>query len=411
MKEQNKSKRVLLLMTPTTYRATDFLKAAKVLGFEIVVGTNEAQALAGLAQENNLTLPFDHSDGALLIVREYVKNHAVTAVIGVDDEATIVASEIADSLGLQHNSLAATSATRNKLQMRKLFQEEGLFSPRFFLWEGKVDDVRFPCVVKPLSLSASRGVIRANNVTELQNAIARVKHLLAQPEVEERSKGLGEKQILIEDFIPGEEFALEGLLIRGKLKVLALFDKPDLLEGPYFEETIYVTPSRQPSQVQQTIFKCASRGCRALGLTEGPIHAEFRLNDRGVWILEIAARTIGGLCSRTLRFGTGMSLEEVILRHACGLEIPTTEREPKASGVIMLPIPKGGILREVRGVKDAKEVPFIEEVTISIPVGQPVVPLPEGNKYLGFIFARADTPDKVEGALRNAHQKLDFLIS
>jgi hypothetical protein len=204
--------------------------------------------------------------------------------------------------------------------------------------------------------------------------------------------------------------ALEGLLTNGTLDVLALFDKPDPLDGPFFEETLYVTPSRLPKPVQDAVAACAARAASAIGLSDGPIHAELRINEAGPWLLEVAARSIGGLCSRTLRFGTGLTLEEVIIRHALGMDIPSLERERRAAGVMMIPIPKAGRLRDIRGKDEAKTVPGIEEVTIMIRRGQRVVPLPEGKRYLGFIFARGDSPEFVEAALREAHRRLAFDI-
>ncbi|HSD28965.1 MAG TPA: ATP-grasp domain-containing protein, partial [Vicinamibacteria bacterium] len=211
-------------------------------------------------------------------------------------------------------------------------------------------------------------------------------------------------------FIPGREVALEGLLVGGELHVLALFDKPDPLDGPYFEETIYVTPSRLSPDVQLAIAAEARWAARALGLAEGPVHAELRVNDEGPWMIELAARTIGGLCSRTLRFGAGLSLEELVIRHALGIELDSLERERQPAGVMMIPIPRAGVLRAVRGREAALAVPGIEEATISAHVGQELVPLPEGSRYLGFLLARADSPEAVEEALRAAHRRLDFDI-
>jgi biotin carboxylase len=214
------------------------------------------------------------------------------------------------------------------------------------------------------------------------------------------------RSLLIEDFIPGEEVAVEALMRGGDLEVLAIFDKPDPLNGPFFEETIYVTPSRLSQERQSQIRQTTARAARALGLTDGPIHAELRLNDRGLWMLEVAARSIGGLCSRTLRFGSGISLEELILRHAAGLPMPSHQRELAAAGVMMLPIRERGRLRAVEGQSEAKEVPGVDGLVITIPPGEPLVPLPEGERYLGFMFARADSPDAVEAALRQAHAQL-----
>lgn len=300
--------------------------------------------------------------------------------------------------------------------MRKVLADAGIPSPRFDLTSIDADPteaasrVNFPCVLKPLCLSASRGVIRANDKEEFAKAFRRIVHILESPDVKAR-KDARAQQILVEDFIPGIEVALEGILIQGHLKVLAIFDKPDPLDGPFFEETLYITPSRLPITVQKDIISCTAQIADALGLREGPVHAELRVNDAGAWIIEIAARSIGGLCARTLRFGTGISLEELIIRHAIGMEVESLQRERQPAGVMMIPIPHAGILREVRGKKEAEQVSGIEEITISIPIGQEVLPLPEGASYLGFIFARGDTPESVEASLREAHRRLEFVIT
>jgi biotin carboxylase len=249
-------------------------------------------------------------------------------------------------------------------------------------------------------------VIRADDVPSFVAAFRRVVAILQGPDT--AGLGKGREEVLVEDFIPGREVALEGLLVGGELHVLALFDKPDPLDGPYFEETIYLTPSRLAPDVQQAITAETRWAARALGLTEGPVHAELRVNEQGPWVVEVAARTIGGLCSRTLRFGAGLSLEELVIRHALGIELDSLERERRPAGVMMLPIPRGGVLRATRGREAALAVPGIEEVTISAHVGQELVPLPEGSRYLGFLLARADSPDAVEAALREAHRRLEF---
>ena len=267
--------------------------------------------------------------------------------------------------------------------------------------------VDFPCIIKPLSLSASRGVIRANTPAEFIEAFQRTAKLLRTLQ---KSEDPPAQYLLVEDYIPGIEVALEGILLAGELKTLALFDKPDPLEGPFFEETLYVTPSRLSIEVQETLHRATAEAAHALGLRHGPIHAELRYNDTGAHLIEIAARTIGGLCARTLRFGTGMSLEELVIRHAIGQQVEELQREQQAAGVMMIPVPKAGILGEVRGKTAAHCVEGIAEVNITIPIGGEVVPLPEGARYLGFIFARAETPEAVERALREAHRRLAFVI-
>jgi hypothetical protein len=252
-------------------------------------------------------------------------------------------------------------------------------------------------------------VIRADGEAQFVSAWRRIGMILADPEVVRRG-GPAAREILVEEFVPGGEVALEGLLDRGSLRVLALFDKPDPLNGPYFEETIYVTPSRLPPAAQERIASVVSSAAGALGLVDGPIHAELRVRDGQAWVLEVAARSIGGLCSRTLRFGTGLSLEELILRHALGQTVEGVARESRASGVMMIPIPRAGVLARVDGLEDARAVPSVTEVTISAHPGQSLVPLPEGSRYLGFLFARAESPAEVEAALRRAHEALRFRI-
>ena len=343
---------------------------------------------------------------------EFARRHPVDAVVPVDDRTTVVGAAIAERLGLRSSSLDAVSTTRNKHRMREAFARAGVRSPRFTLLdvaddpEAAADRATYPCVLKPTILAGSRGVIRADDAPSFVAAFRRIAAILQSPDSAEL--GEGREEVLVEHFIPGREVALEGLLVEGELHVLALFDKPDPLDGPYFEETIYVTPSRLPPDVQLAIAAETRWAARALGLAEGPVHAELRLNDEGPWMVELAARTIGGLCSRTLRFGAGLSLEELVLRHALGIQLDSLERERQPAGVMMIPIPRAGVLRAVRGREAALGVPGIEEVTISAHPGQELVPLPEGSRYLGFILARADSPEAVEDALRTAHRRLDF---
>jgi biotin carboxylase len=315
--------------------------------------------------------------------------------------------------------VGAVKAARYKDVMRLALSEtEGVLSPTFWLLSTDEDPTVFaqrapyPVVLKPLSLAASRGVIRANDADEFVGAFEAIASILSESDLslDQDRVDPASRQILIEEFIPGVEVALEGLLLDGSLTTLALFDKPDPLDGPYFEETIYVTPSRLPLDSQGLITDAAQRAARALGLRSGPVHAELRLNGLGAWIVEIAARSIGGLCASTLRFGDGTSLEEIILRQAAGLDLTSLEREQRPAGVMMIPIPAAGVLRAVNGLEDAEAVPGITEVTISIPCGERVEPLPRASRYLGFIFARADTPADVEEALRRAHGLLRFDI-
>jgi biotin carboxylase len=406
----------LLLLPTTTYRATAFVEAARQLGAEVTVASEQASTLEDANPARLLTLPLQDPQAAAAKAASFARDHPVTAVVGVDDDTAIAAAGIAERLGLKGNPVHAATAARDKQLQRELLAKAGVPIPRFAL-RGIDEDpaslaksITYPCVIKPLRLSASRGVIRADNPASFIAAHARLRAILAEPDAA-KSCGARASHYLIEEFIPGYEVAVEGLVINRRLHVLAIFDKPDPLDGPFFEETIYVTPSTIPAGLQGAISECVDRAGRALSLVEGPVHAELRYNERGPWLIEVAARPIGGRCSAALRFGDhGISLEEIILRHALGMPIPSLQRERLAAGVMMIPIPGAGTLREVRGVDAAKRVPLVEDVQITAHPGERLIPFPEGSRYPGFIFARGETPAVVEAALRDAHRRLEFLL-
>jgi biotin carboxylase len=406
--------RLLLLVPTTTYRTEDFVEAARRLDVELVVAAEKPNALAAALPDHLLTLPFDDPSTAAAVMREYARTRPIAAVVPVDDATSVVGAAIGEALGLRANAPAAVQATRDKEAMREALSRAGVRQPAFRVVPASADPrvvaagVRYPCVLKPLVLSASRGVMRADDPDQFVAMWTRLAAILGDPDVQ--ALGKGAEKILVEDFVPGVEVALEGLLTDGRLTTLAVFDKPDPLDGPFFEETIYVTPSRLPEATQEAIAECAGRAARALGLSDGPVHVELRINEAGPCLIELAARSIGGLCSRTLRFGTGMSLEEIIVRHALRWPVVSLERARPAAGVMMIPIPRGGILEGVTGLEAARAVPGIEDITISMHQGQRVVPLPEGSAYLGFIFSRGASAADAEASLRRAHAALDFTI-
>ncbi|MBV9229304.1 MAG: ATP-grasp domain-containing protein [Chloroflexi bacterium] len=407
---ENERKRILLLMSPATYRAGAFLNAAQSLNLEVVVGIDLPETLASYW---HVPLGVDFADvqASVHTIVEFAQQHPIHAILSVDDSACELAAHASSALGLSHNSPRAAEAARDKLLMRNLMSAGGAPCPIFrsFLLgddpERIATQVTYPCVLKPLRLSGSRGVIRANNTPEFVAAFNRLKRLLLSEGYTEHGTAF-----LVEDFIPGFEVALEGLLTHGQLKVLTLFDKPDPLDGPFFEETIYITPSRLLPATQQAVAQCVATAAASLGLKEGPVHAELRVNEQGPWMLEIAGRSIGGLCSTILEFGSGICLEELILRHAMGEEITAIERDSHAAGVMMIPIPAAGTLKAVHGIEEAAALPLITGVEITAKLHHQLVPLPEGSSYLGFIFARGDTPAEVEDAIRQAHNLLHFDI-
>ncbi len=387
------------------------------MGIEVRQGADRCHVLAAEWPEGAIPIDLTEPEAAAQEIVAAAGANPVDAVIGSDERTVLIAALAARALGLRHNSVDAARAAHDKHRMRQALAASSVPSPAFRLLAADDDparlalEVRLPCVVKPLLLSGSRGVIRADDPQGFVRAVERLRALLGRPDLRKRRREPGAKSILVEDYVPGFEVAVEGLMQRGVLSVLALFDKPDPLEGPFFEETLYITPSRIEAGTQRAIAECTRRAAAALGLTEGPVHAELRLGPSGPVVIEVAARTIGGLCSRTLRFGAGLSLEELVLRGALGMDTESLEREAGASGVLMIPIPRAGVLRGVRGLDHARSVPSIAGIEITARVGQLLEPLPEGTSYLGFVFARAEAPAEVERALRAAQAALRFDIA
>jgi biotin carboxylase len=411
---------LLLLLVPTrSYRTDDFLAAARRMGVGVVVGSDlchEVEERTG-GVEGLVSLDYRHPERAAERIAELARERPIAGVVAADDGTSVIAALAGERLGLPHCAPDAARSAGNKARSRRALAAAGVPVPRFRVFpraagpEAPAREVSYPCVLKPLALSASRGVIRADEPVSFAAAWRRIERILDRARTDRRpADEEANRSILVEDFVAGAEVALEGLLRRGRLEALALFDKPDPLDGPFFEETIYVTPSRHPPGSRQAVERVAAAAARALGLTEGPIHAELRLADVGPVVIEVAARSIGGLCARTLRFGAGLSLEEVIVAHALGRPLSDLRREARASGVMMLPIPRGGVLRGVAGLDEARGVPGVAEVVITVPEGREVEPLPEGDSYLGFLFARGESPGAVEAALRQAHARLRFDI-
>jgi hypothetical protein len=408
--------RLLILASKLGYQTRTFAEAAQRLGVEVVLGTDRCHQLDDPWSDGAIALHFEDSPAAAVHLAEALGARPVNGVLALGDRPIAAAAYFAQMARLSHNLPQAVNACRSKLTQRQVLSAAGLPVPLFFSFgvqedpSAQLSRIPFPCVVKPLALAGSQGVMRANNAAEFLSAVARLRNLLGSSEVQATREPWLDR-VLVENYIPGVEVAVEGLLTHGQLRVLAIFDKPDPLEGPYFEESIYVTPSRLPPARQQEITACLTRTVQALGLTHGPLHAEFRLNDQGVWVLEVSPRPIGGLCSRALRFGPhGAFLEELLVRHALQMPGADWPRESSASGVMMIPVPMSGVFTGVTGADEAQRLPAVTSLEITARVHDYIAAWPEGSSYLGFIFARADRPDQVENALRQAHAKLRFQI-
>ena len=408
--------RLLILASKLGYQTRSFAEAARSLGADVVFASDRCHQLEDPWSDGAIALHFDRPEEAARRIVSQSLVRPVDGLIALGDRATTTAAYAARALGLAYNHPEAVENCRSKLRQREILRDAGVLVPGFFSFrldkrlERILPRVQFPCVVKPLRLAASQGVIRANNAEQFRAAVERIQRLLESPEIRvTREADLD--RLLVERYIPGSEVAVEGLLTRGKLRILAIFDKPDPLEGPYFEESIYVTPSRLPQEMQERIIECATATARALGLEQGPMHAEFRVNEQGPWVLEAAPRPIGGLCSRALRFGPDrVLLEELLVRHALRMQGSDLDREDDASAVMMISVPASGVLEGIEGEETARATPGIEDVQITARLHDFIAAWPEGSSYLGFIFARGTSPAEVESALRLEQSHLKFEI-
>ncbi len=396
-------KRVLLFAAKSGYQTEAYAEAAARLSMEVILATDRCHVLDDPYGDHAVPIRFEDPERAVPALAERVGR--IDGIVALGDKPAFVAAVAAKYLRLPYSTPESVATCGSKYLARQCFAHAGLRLPtyeRFALQDAPTSAQQYPCVLKPLGLSGSRGVIRADNDNQFRAAFERIGALLNSPEIR-RLHDEKDQFIQVESFIEGREFALEGIVTEGRLRTLAIFDKPDPLNGPFFEETIYTTPSREPDHVQEQLISTAQRAIQAVHIQHGPVHIEMRYNQAGPWILEVAARPIGGLCSRVLR-----NEEELVLRHAVGEDITAIGIDPTPAGVMMIPIGQGGIYYRYDGDKEARAITGIEDLIITAKEGQRMVPLPEGNSYLGFLFARAATPAQVEAALREAHGKLRF---
>ena len=417
--------RVLLVAETTGYQIRSFAEAADRLGIELVLASDRCHVLDDPWRDRAIPVRFSDEAESVQAIRRALVDRPTSGVVAVGDRPALIAALAAEALWLSGSPPDAVRVAGNKLLTRLRLRQAELPCPWFTSTaldesaQTVAERVSFPCVVKPLSMSASRGVMRADTPDELEAAMTCARQLLRLPDVQ-ALRDPATLTILVEQYLPGREVALEGVLTKGTLQTLAVFDKPDPLEGPVFEETIYVTPPAAGSHAGsdagvRRFSEAVAAASAAIGLTDGPVHAECRLSAETVFVLEVALRPIGGLCAKALRFeaGTGetLSLEEVLLRHAMAESVADVRREVPAAGVMMIPIPRDGLYKGVKGLKRARAVDHVEEVIITAKLDQRIQPLPDGGSYLGFIFARAEEPAEVVAALRMAHGHLTFEIA
>lgn len=396
--------RAVVVLPSTTYRARDFVEAAEALGVDLVVASEQPPPFA--MGEGYVQIDCADPHRAAETIVALGDEVPLDGVVAADDAGVVVAALAGKALGVAANDPSAAAATRDKLEMRRRFAASEISQPDFAVIEpgSAIDDrgVGYPAVAKPLNRSAGQGVIRVDTPDELSAAVPRIRSIIGDQQA----------PILVESFLGGDELAVEGLVRGGELAVLALFDKPGRATGPYFPETILVTPSRLPGPVQSEATRVAQRAVEAVGIEHGPVHIEVMADEGKVSVIELAARSIGGLCSRSLNFGLmGTTLETLVLRNTLGLDKPELQRERAASGVLMIPIPRSGTLEAVNGIDRVREIEGITGVDLTIQPGSRVMSPPEGDRYLGFVFARGDTPDQVQSTLTRADALIDVKVS
>jgi len=406
---------VILIIPSASYRTSAFITVVEKLDLKVLVISDKSQVFSGKYPDNLMIINFHHWKDRLDEISEWSERNGLKAVIGVDEESIVLAANLSNYLKVEHNPVESVLLTKDKYLMRFELKNARLNSPwfkRFSIHDSPnkiINEISFPCVIKPTFLSASRGVIRVNTTKELAKGIKTLNELLSLEEIRERG-GEQSDWILVEEYIPGKEVAIEGIVSESKLKVLAVFDKPEPPVGPTFEETIFVTPSILPEKTLYSLFKTAQNAVNALGIVKGPVHIEVRINSSGNYILECASRSIGGLCSKILEFQGGMSLEELILRSYLGRNVEKSKLSGSARGVMMMPTEKMGTLKEMRGVENALNVKGIIDLQITVKPGEKLEPLPKGDRYLGFIFAEDKNQELVIKALKNAWSKIGVVL-
>lgn len=413
----------MILCSTTGYQTRAFADAATAMGLVISLGSDRCHVLDDPWRDGAMALHFEQPEASALQIVEFARSNHLDAIVPLGDRTVATAALACQQLGLLCHPPEAAEICRDKFRSRERLRAHGLNIPPFLRFPIESDprqivaqhDLKFPCVLKPLALSGSRGVIRANHPAEFVRSFERIGALLGSPDVAVMREETA-RSIQVEGYIEGVEIAVEGFVDHGKARILAVFDKPDPLEGPFFEETIYVAPSRLQEDIQWQVAKTLGQAIAALGLFHGPFHAELRINANGVWPIEVAARSIGGLCARALRLsspalGENVPLEKLVIALALGIDIHPVEREPQAAGVMMIPAGNGGIYHGIEGLEEARAIEGIEDVAITVKPLSRIVPFPEGCSYPGFIFARGRSPEFVEEALRRAHQKLRFLVT
>lgn len=343
---------------------------------------------------------------------------SIGAVLGYEEDATLTVAHIAAALGLPAHPVAAAEAALDKPMMKQRFAAAGIPAADFIVAADEDEAVAwaeaggYPVVVKPCRGSASQGVIRANDEHTLRQAYRRLRRIIRDHELD--NGGRPPSAHLVERYLPGSELSCELLLQYGAPEVITEFGKPLPLTGPYFEESIYLTPPALGAALRREVHELSMAAAKALGFYHGPAHCEIRLTPDGPKVLEIAGRLLGGACAGSFRDRLGEDLDALLLRSALGerITLPAPADDAPTVGALMIPVPGEGRVVAVRGDDGARRVPGVRDVSLQTEPGEIVVPFPEQACYaVGFVSASGPDEAAVVGSLGQAAAQISLELT
>ena len=383
-------KKLLLVIPENSYKSNDFVFAAEKLGIDFMIITDSEQVSSKFS-DTVIINKFD----AELNKNNIKKLKDVTHVLPVDHSALKFSGYLVDLLEVKGNKLESINLSMNKYESRKIFNSLLDIKANNEIIKN-IDDINIfinkngTSVLKPNYGTASKSVLKINNVEKNKE------------QIEKLMQDCFDQDLVIEEYIDGKEYALEGTIINSELKKIVIFDKPVEYKHPYFEESIYITPSELSSEAEKRVVSIVDKACKKIGLEDGPVHVEFKINENQIFIIEINPRMIGGLCSRCLSFGLfKVSLEEIILHAFMNNELKNIELLNNYVGVLMIPTPKSGKFISINK-KELENIQNISNVEITVPEGSDLLEPPYGDKYLGFAFSQGIDKKTVNESLLTA---------
>ena len=380
-------KKLLLVIPENSYKSNDFVTSAEKLDLDFLVIT-DSQQVSGQFSDTVIIHSFDkelEND-----VREKLQD--VTHILPVDHSALKFSAYLVDLLNAKGNNTKSINTAMNKFESRNIFNSISEIKIQNAI-VNKIEDIEIfinengTSVLKPIYGTASKSVIKVESFQE------------NKAEVEKLMQDCSDQDLIIEEFVDGSEYALEGNLINSELNKIVIFDKPINYKEPYFEESIYIAPTEIPDKTQKEIVNLIGKACKKLGLENGPVHVEFKIHNKEIFIIEINPRMIGGLCSRCLSFGLfKTSLEEIALHAFLNNELKSIDLLSNFVGVLMIPTPISGKFISINK-NELESIPNVSGVEITVSENSNLLEPPFGDKYLGFVFSQGDSKEKVMESL------------